>query len=77
MTASFVPARQLALPKPRRPHRACGEQNANARITWAIARAIRADAAAGEQHANIAWWHGVNRGTVHKIVNNKQWIERP
>jgi hypothetical protein len=59
----------------KRPHRACGELNANARITWEIARAIRADAAEGCRLSHIAWWRGVNPGTVHKIINDKQWIE--
>jgi hypothetical protein len=68
MTRAFPP------PK-RRPHRATGEQNANARLTWATVRQIRADAAEGCRLQHIAWWHGVNPGTVHKIVNNQQWIE--
>jgi hypothetical protein len=75
MTDTFAVAKPFALAKPRRPHRACGELNANARITWKIARAIRADWAEGCKLRHIAWWHGVNCGTVHKIVHNKQWIE--
>ena len=34
-----------------------------------------ADWAEGCRLRHIAWWHGVNPGTVHKIINNKQWIE--
>lgn len=52
-----------------------GEQNANARLTWDIVRKIRAEAASGERICNIAWYMGVNRGTVYKIIHNQQWIE--
>ena len=54
---------------------ACGELNAHARLTWQIARAIRAAAAEGVTMRDIARRFGVNSGTVFKIVNNQQWIE--
>jgi uncharacterized protein YjcR len=41
-----------------------------------IARRIRADWASGTMRkAEIARKHGVNRGTVHKIIVGTQWVE--
>lgn len=71
----FAVAKAFELKHPRRPKAASGELNANARWTWAIARAIRAAHAKGESNVEIARRFGVNRGTVFKIINNQQWIE--
>jgi hypothetical protein len=53
-----------------------GTDHPRARITMEIARRIRADWASGTMRkAEIARKHGVNRGTVHKIIVGTQWVE--
>ena len=37
----------------------------------------RAAHAAGEPKADLARRFNANRGTIFKIVNNQQWIEKP
>jgi hypothetical protein len=65
-----------APPAPKRPRRwPKGELHPRAKLTWKIVRAIRADAAEGCKLRQIAWWRGVNPGTVFKIINHQQWIE--
>ena len=53
------------------------EDHPAARLTWDAVRAIRAAHAAGETKADLARRFNANRGTIFKIVNNQQWIEKP
>jgi hypothetical protein len=52
-----------------------GEDHPRARITMEIARDVRRQFASGIRKAHIAKAFGINRGTVHKIVENQQWNE--
>lgn len=49
------------------------EGNGNARLTWPIVEAIRAEAAAGATQASLALKYKIGKSQAHNIVTGKQW----